>query len=84
MNMILKTKREWTSEVASPKKFFPDVTSEEFTREQAQTVNSINTNFNLLDEKNKLAFAHLKMEKNFTYEYPHWGTNKNLMDSFNK
>ena len=43
--MTLKSNRELTNEIASPKKFLPNAESKDFTREEA--INPINKNFTL-------------------------------------
>ena len=79
-NLTLKTKRELSNEIASPKKLFPDVSSKDFTREQAQAINSISLNFNLSNKVYDFDFADSKMEKKVTYEYKNWRANKEVMD----
>ena len=51
-NMALKAKRESTNEIALPEKFDSDVNPKDFTRKQAEAINSINTEFNLIDKSN--------------------------------
>ena len=59
-NMTSKTNRQSTNEIASPKKPIPDDSSEDFTREQAEAINSITTNFNPLNETTNFDFTDLK------------------------
>ena len=67
-NMILKTTRDLTIKIRSPKKCLPEEYSKDFTREQAQAVDSIKTNFIPLNKSKNLDFTDLKVEKqcNFT------------------
>ena len=82
--MTLRANRELTTEIAPPKKFNWDANSKHFTREQAQTINSINTEFNPINKSNNFDFTDSKTEKQFKYEYHHWGANKKVMDIINK
>ena len=45
-NMSLKTNQELVNKIASPMKSIQDANSNDFTREQAPAINTINTNFN--------------------------------------
>ena len=67
-NIILKTTRDLTIKIRSPKKCLPEEYSKDFTREQAQAVDSIKTNFIPLNKSKNLDFTDLKVEKqcNFT------------------
>ena len=83
MNMALKTNRELTNEMASSKKFIPDVESQDFMRERTQTIKSISTNSNLIGNTNNFDFTDVKTEEKFMYEYHHWGAHKKVMDFIN-
>ena len=83
-NLTLKANRELSNEIAPPKKFNSDANSKDFTREQAQTINSINTQFNPITKSNNFDFTDSKMEKQFNYKYRHWGGNKIVMDIIKK
>ena len=76
--MGLTTSRESTNEIASPKTFFPDSKSKDFTRERTQKSNI--KNYNLIDKIDKFAFTYSKIEKQFAHEYHHWGAKKKIMD----
>ena len=53
-------------------------------RKQAQRSNSINTESNVIIKSNNFDFTDSKTEKQFNYEYHHWGANKKVMDIINK
>ena len=79
-NMVLATNRELTNEIASPKKFTPDVKSKKLTREGTQAVISISQNYILVDKTNTFDFKDSKMEKKFTCKCHHWGSNNKIKD----
>ena len=56
-----KTNRELTNEIASPKKFIPAADSKDFTRSQAQAINSINTKLIPIIKINNFDFTDSKM-----------------------
>ena len=62
----------------------PNANSKNFTREQAQTINSINTIFNPINEISNFISADSKIEKQFNYEYHHWKANKKVINNINK
>ena len=82
--MTLKTNRDLTKEIVSPKKFIPDVISKHFTREQAQAKLFMQKNSNPLDKIENFDFTDLKVEEKITYEYYHCGANKKIMDIITK
>ena len=51
-NMTLEVSRESNNENVSPRNFDSEVNPEDFTREQAQAINSYNTEYNLIDKNN--------------------------------
>ena len=59
-NLVLKTNRQLTKEIASPKKFIPDVISKDFTREQTQLIKSFSAKSNPIDVFNDFDFKDLK------------------------
>ena len=83
-NMTLKTNRELTNEIASPKKFNPDVLPKCVVHEQAKATKSISLNCNPTEKTNQFDFRDLKKQKKFTYEYHHWGGNNKFGDTINK
>ena len=83
-NMTLKSNRESTNEIASPKKINPDANSKDLTRKQAQGIISINTKLTPIVKINYFDFTDSKVGKKFNYEYNHWGANKKVMEIINK
>ena len=76
--------REITNENDSRRKFNPEATSKDFTSEQTQVINTINTIFNHNNKFNSFDFTDSKTEKIFTHEYLHWGPIKKNMNLINK
>ena len=68
-NMTLKTKGEWTNEIAWPTKFSPDANSSYFTSREQQVINSVNTNFNPLYEVNNF-FSRFENEEEIHSRIP--------------
>ena len=82
-DIILATNRATTNEITSPKKINSDVNPKDFTRKQAQTLTPFNTEVNPID-RSKFCFTDSKMQKQFNYDYHHWGANKKEMEIINK
>ena len=61
-NVALTTNRESTKEMASPKKFFPDIKSKDFIHERKQVNILPKKNHNLFEKYTKLAFTDSKVE----------------------
>ena len=69
-DMTLKTNRETTKENVSPKKSISGANPKHFTRDQAQTINSISTESNLNKKSNNFdVTTDLKSEKQLDYKY---------------
>ena len=71
--MTLTTNREPTNEIAS-KKIIPDANLKGFTREQAQTFISINTNFDPNNKIHHFGCEYQKMEKKIQLPIPPLGS----------
>ena len=54
--------RESTNEMTSPKKLFPDIKMEDFTRKRTQAIRSFEKNQNHIDKNNNFVFTDSKME----------------------
>ena len=77
--MTLTANRESTNEIACPKDFNSDTNPKDFTRDEAQTISPINTEFSPIDKSN-FSLTDSKMQKEFNYDYHHWGANIKVME----
>ena len=82
--MTLKANRASTNEIAAPKKSDSHVNPKLFTLQQAQEINSVQTELNLIDKSNKFYCTDSKMQKQFFHDYHQWGANKKVKETINK
>ena len=82
--MTLKKNRAFTNENVSPKKFIRDANSKDLARKQAQAINSTNTNFDPINKISNFDFTDSKMEKQFNFNYHHWGARTKVTPTINK
>ena len=62
-NVTSKTNRELTNKIVSPRTFITDDNAKGFTSEEAQAINSVNTNFYPITKTTNFDFTDSNMEK---------------------
>ena len=82
--MTLTTNRESNKKIDSPKKLIWDVNPKDFTREKTRTITPTNTEFDFIDKSKNFYVTDSKMQKQFNYDYHHWGANKKVTKNINK